>query len=76
MAELFVEHPELERETLLKSRREALEAERAALNDALRQGLLSETVYEELREDLDRRLYAVSIILSEFEDDMTALGGE
>jgi CPA1 family monovalent cation:H+ antiporter len=65
MNQLFVAHPELERETLLQSRREALQAERVALGDALRQGLLSEEVYEELRTDVDRRLQAVALILSE-----------
>jgi CPA1 family monovalent cation:H+ antiporter len=65
MGELFLEHPELERETLLKSRREALRAERAALGDALRQGLLSNEVYEDLRTDVDRRLEAVTLILTE-----------
>jgi CPA1 family monovalent cation:H+ antiporter len=65
MSELYEEHPELERETLLQSRREALQAERVALGDALRQGLVSEEVYDELRTDVDLRLEAVGIILSE-----------
>jgi len=38
MAQLFVEHADLEREVVLRARREALRAERSALGDALRQG--------------------------------------
>jgi CPA1 family monovalent cation:H+ antiporter len=59
---MFVEHPELEREVLLQARRDALRAERGALSEARRRGLLSETTHEELRAELDRRLEAVSII--------------
>jgi len=62
MGELFVEHPELERETLIRARREALQAERGALGDALRRGLLSERTYEELRSDVDHRLEALEMI--------------
>jgi len=50
--ELFTEHPELERELLLQARRDALQAERGALGDALRRGLLSDRTYEELSADL------------------------
>jgi CPA1 family monovalent cation:H+ antiporter len=62
MSELFAEHPDLEREVLLQARREALRAERGALSDALRQGLISEQVYRELASDVDRRLEAVALI--------------
>jgi CPA1 family monovalent cation:H+ antiporter len=62
MSELFAEHPDLEREVLLQARREALRAERGALSDALRQGLISEHVYRELASDVDRRLEAVALI--------------
>jgi len=59
---LFVEFPELERDVLLQARQEALQAERAALGEALRRRLLSEEVYQQLRTDLDYRLEAVSLI--------------
>ena len=62
MDQLFAEHADLEREVLLQARREALRAERAALGDALRQGLLSEEVYRQLVRDVDRRLEAVALI--------------
>jgi CPA1 family monovalent cation:H+ antiporter len=62
MDQLFLEHPELEREILLQTRREALRAERSALSDAMRRGLLSDEVYDELKLDIDRRLQAVDMI--------------
>jgi CPA1 family monovalent cation:H+ antiporter len=62
MNELFHEHAELEREMLLQARREALQAERGALGDALRRGLLTEHVYEELATDVDYRLEALVLI--------------
>jgi CPA1 family monovalent cation:H+ antiporter len=65
--QLFAEHPELEREMLLQARREALRAERGALGDALRRGLLSEQVYEELRTDVDHRLEALDMIQANIE---------
>ena len=52
----------LEREVLLRARREALRSERGALSDALRQGLISEDVYRELASDVDRRLEALALI--------------
>jgi CPA1 family monovalent cation:H+ antiporter len=62
MTQLFVEHAELEREVVLRARREALRAERGALGDALRQGLVSEDVYRELAGEVDRRLEALTLI--------------
>jgi CPA1 family monovalent cation:H+ antiporter len=62
MTNLFAEHPDLEREILLQARREALRAERGALSDALRQGLVSEDVYRELASDVDNRLEALALI--------------
>jgi CPA1 family monovalent cation:H+ antiporter len=59
---LFTEHPELERELLLQARRDALQAERGALGDALRRGLMSDRTYEELSEDIDHRLEALEMI--------------
>jgi CPA1 family monovalent cation:H+ antiporter len=62
MTQLLAQHPDLEREILLRARREALRAERGALSDALRQGLISESVYRELAIDVDRRLEALALI--------------
>jgi len=62
MIQLFVRYPDLEREVLLQARREALRAERGALSDALRQGLISEHVYRELTTEVDRRLEALTLI--------------
>ncbi len=59
---LLAEHAELEREMLIQARREALRAERGALNDALRRGLISDGVYEDLSANLDRRLEALDRI--------------
>ncbi len=68
MAQLFQDHAELEREMLLQARQEALRAERGALGDALRRGLLSEHVYAELISDIDHRLAALDLIQVAFED--------
>jgi CPA1 family monovalent cation:H+ antiporter len=62
MVQLLVEHPDLEREVLLRARREALQAERGALGDALRQGLIAEDVYRELVSEVDWRLEALALI--------------
>ncbi len=62
MAQLFTEHADLERAVLLQTRRESLQAERGALGDALRRGVIAEEVYQELVTDVDRRLEAIDII--------------
>ena len=60
--ELFHDHAELEREMLIQARREALQAERGALGDALRRGLISEHVQGQLVADIDYRLEALELI--------------
>ncbi len=62
MSRLFYDHAELEGEMLLRARREALNAERSALGDALRRGLLSSQVYEELEQEIDHRLEGIEMI--------------
>ncbi len=62
MVQLFAQHADLEREVLLRTRREALRAERGALGDALRQSLISEEVFQELTTEIDRRMEALDII--------------
>jgi CPA1 family monovalent cation:H+ antiporter len=74
MAQLFTEHADLEQEVLLEARREALRAERGALGDALRRGLITEDVYRELASDVDRRLEALALI-SEITTPPTTQGG-
>ena len=76
MNQLFVEYAALERVMLLKARREALRAERGALGQAMRRGLISEHTYEELYQDVDRRLEALDIIESATQDTWTALKEE
>jgi hypothetical protein len=65
MTQLFTEHADLELEVLLEARREALRAERVALGDALRRGLISERVHRELTQEVDRRLEALTFISDE-----------
>jgi CPA1 family monovalent cation:H+ antiporter len=65
MTQLFAEHADLELEVLLEARREALRAERVALGDALRRGLISERVHRELTQEVDRRLEALTFISDE-----------
>ena len=62
ITELFHDHAEMEREMLIQARREALQAERGALGDALRRGLVSEHVYGKLVTDIDHRLEALELI--------------
>lgn len=63
MITLFRKHAELERDMLIRARREALLAGRAALDDALRRRVISELVYDELRRDTDDRLEALRLII-------------
>lgn len=70
--QLFHDHAELERDMLLQARREALLAERGALSDALRRGLISELVYEELGTEIDNRLEALTLIQSSTQDGWAA----
>lgn len=62
LRDLFAQHADLEREVLLRARREALQAERGALADALRKGLIAEHVYRRLAAETDQRLEALAII--------------
>jgi CPA1 family monovalent cation:H+ antiporter len=67
--DLYFEFGELEREVLVSARRETLRAERVALNEALRQGLVTQEAYRKLIADVDKRLDAIAIIASEDGDD-------
>lgn len=56
-------YPELEQEMYLQAREDVLKAERTALSQALRAGLLSEEVHDELIGKLNNRLAALEIIM-------------
>jgi len=51
--ELMVEFPPLEREERQQARREAVRAQRAALEALMDEGTISESIYEELVDELD-----------------------
>ncbi len=55
-------YPELEQELFLQAREDVLKAERSAIGDALRRGLVSDDVYHELIESLNNRLAAMEIL--------------
>lgn len=55
-------YPELEQELFLQARKDVLKAERSAIGDALRRGLVSDDVYHELIESLNNRLAAMEIL--------------
>ncbi|MCP4421499.1 MAG: Na+/H+ antiporter [Chloroflexi bacterium] len=57
------EFPELEQEMYLQAREDALIAERSALGEASRRGLISNEVYDELIIKLNNRIAALEIIM-------------
>lgn len=59
------EHPELETAIFLRVRADLLKAEKSALLDAIRHGLVSTEVAEEVTGDLDTRLAALDFIRSQ-----------
>ena len=54
--------PELEQEMYLQAREDALNAERSAVGEAARRGLISNEVQDELIIDLNNRVAALDII--------------
>ncbi|MCI0398968.1 MAG: Na+/H+ antiporter [Chloroflexi bacterium] len=64
LRQLLREHPELEQEFVLQGREDVLRAERSAINDAARRGLISEEVYDALIEETDQRAIALELIRS------------
>ena len=54
--ELVEQHQEVQRRELEQAQREALRAERSALNELVRRGQISEEVYRQLVSDVDRRM--------------------
>lgn len=65
----FVEHPELELAMLLQARREALTAERTALTEILRSGLIETSVAEELGAEMSNRLAVLDLLEERWETD-------
>jgi CPA1 family monovalent cation:H+ antiporter len=62
LRDLLYDYPELEQAMILQARRDLLQAERTALRDAARRGLIPEDVYHELILETDNRLAAVNRI--------------
>lgn len=65
----FGHHPELEVAMLLQARREALTAERTALADFLRTGMIDTTVAEDLAVELDDRMAVLDLLEERWESD-------
>ncbi|MGH2538387.1 MAG: Na+/H+ antiporter [Candidatus Promineifilaceae bacterium] len=62
LRDLLADFPELEQAMVLQTRKELLRAERAALGDAIRRGLISEEIYRELIDETDHRSHALDLI--------------
>ncbi len=67
----FGDHPELEVAMLLQARREALTAERTALADILRSGMIETAVAENLEAELSNRLAVLDLLEERWESDST-----
>lgn len=65
----FSDHPELEVAMLLQARREALTAERQALSDVVRTGLIETSVAEDLSVELDNRMAVLDLLEERWESD-------
>jgi hypothetical protein len=68
MHALYLEYGELERELVLAARREALRAERVALSQAMRRGLITDDAFRKLAADVDQRLEAPGLLANLPED--------
>ena len=62
LREHLIEFPELEQTMVLTARADLLRAERSALGDATRRGLIDEPVHDALIRELDDRLAALELI--------------
>ncbi len=62
LRDLLRDYPELEQSMILQARRDLLQAERTAVADAFRRGLISESVYRELIQETDGRIAALDMI--------------
>jgi CPA1 family monovalent cation:H+ antiporter len=64
LRDLLRNYPELEQEVVLQAREDVLRAERSAVADLNRRGLISEQVYHELIRETDSRTAALELIRS------------
>lgn len=69
------QHPELEIVMLFQARRDAVVAERTAVADLGRRGLIGDSVAHHLMADFDNRLAALELIEERWESDETIGGG-
>jgi CPA1 family monovalent cation:H+ antiporter len=60
--DLLQDYPELEQTMVLQARKDALQAERTAIGDASRRGLISEEVYRQLIKETDNQAAALELI--------------
>lgn len=72
----LLEYPELELEMMLQGREDTLRAERSAIAEVFRRGLVSEEVYNELVRVTDNRTAALNLILAERHGEVQSLGDE
>lgn len=72
----LLDHPELETEMILQARDDTLRAERSAIADVFRRGLISEEVYNELLRNVDNRAAALNLIAAHIDSAPHKLGGE
>jgi CPA1 family monovalent cation:H+ antiporter len=70
MQAILHDHPELERTILVETRQELLRAKRTALAEALHRGLITDEVYDQELDELDRRI----LVWEQFEEKMAAAG--
>jgi CPA1 family monovalent cation:H+ antiporter len=71
----LLDFPELELEMMLQAREDTLRAERSAIAEVFRRGLVSEEVYNELVRVTDNRTAALNLILAERHGDAQDLTG-
>ncbi len=68
LRDLLHDYPELQQAMIIQARRDLLQAERTAISDASRRGLISEDVYHTLTEEMDNRSAALDLIEATMED--------
>lgn len=71
LRDLLEDYPELEQSMILQARRDLLQAERTAVGDAFRRGLISESVYHEMVEETDGRIAALDLIEENMAEQIT-----
>ncbi|HZD11281.1 MAG TPA: Na+/H+ antiporter [Candidatus Binatia bacterium] len=72
----LLDHPELELEMVLQARDDTLRAERSAIAEVFRRGLISEEVYYALLRETDNRTAALNLIMSRRSATATDPGGD